>query len=228
MGRTALCLIALTAPAWLAAQQNADDTTPKRIFGIIPNYRTSPPLNPYVPLTSKQKFKMAWDDSVDRGTFILAAAFAGNADLGRSSPSFGNGVAGYAKYSGTAYADFVIGNAMTEGILPSVLHQDPRYFRRGTGSVPSRLWYAVSALLWVHADSGRMEFNYSEVAGNAAAAAIANLYYPDNRTASNAVEKLAIQIGVDMAGNVLKEFSPDLSRKLSRHRQESVAFLRGD
>jgi hypothetical protein len=193
---------------------------PKRIFWIIPNYRTSPSLANYVPLTSAEKFKLALQDSLDPGTIALAAAFAGEGQIANANPSFGQGVKGYAHYFATSYADFAIGDWMTEAIYPTLLHQDPRYFRRGTGSVPSRLLYAAGQIFWTHTDSGGTQFNYSELAGNATAAAISNTYYPENRTATDAASRWGTQIGLDMAGNVLKEFWPDLYNKLSRkHRR---------
>src|SRR5579864_1760546 len=82
----------------------------KRIFGIIPNFRTSPSLENYEPLRPAEKFKIAAQDSFDRGTVALAALFAGQAQLTDATPSFGQGVAGYARYLGTSYADFVIGD----------------------------------------------------------------------------------------------------------------------
>ena len=189
---------------------------PKRIFGFIPNYRTSPSLVNYEPLTTTQKFKLATQDSFDRGTFVLAAAFAGEGQLTNSNKSFGQGAAGYGRYYGTSLADWVIGDYMTEAIYPTLFHEDPRYFRRGTGSKWSRLGYAVGQIFWTHTDSGGTQFNYSEIVGNSTAVAISNAYYPDNRTASDAVSKLGTQIGVDMASNILKEFSPDIYRKFSR------------
>ncbi|HEY1945969.1 MAG TPA: hypothetical protein VGG97_03115 [Bryobacteraceae bacterium] len=188
----------------------------KRIFGIVPNYRSSPILNPYVPISWKEKFKIASQDSFDRGTVVLAAAFAGEGQLTNSNPSFGQGAAGYGRYLGTAYADFVIGDFMTEGIYPSLLHQDPRYFRKGSGTGWSRLTYSVGQIVLTHNDSGKVAFNYSEILGNATAVAISNSYYADNRDASDAVIKLASQLGVDAAANLLKEFWPDLQRKFSR------------
>lgn len=192
------------------------EEVPKRILGIIPNYRASPSLKDYIPLTPRGKFKMASLDSFDRGTFILGALFGGEAQLTKATPSFGQGVAAYARYFATSYADFVIGNFMTEAIYPTVLHQDPRYFRRGTGSVMSRLGYAAGQIFWTHRDSGGMQFNFSEIVGNSTAVAISNAYYPENRNASDAAIKLGIQVGVDMAGNILKEFSPELARAFSR------------
>lgn len=191
----------------------------KRVFGIIPNYRTSPCLTNYEPLTPKQKFKIASEDSFDRGTFVLAAAFAGEAQLTNSSRSFGQGMAGYGRYLGTAYADFVIGDYMTEAIFPSLLHQDPRYFRKGKGGAWARFRYACGQIILTHDDSGKTAFNYSEIIGNSTAVAISNAYYADNRDARDAGVKLTSQLGVDMAANILKEFWPEINRKLSRKRQ---------
>ena len=199
----------------------SQDTTDKRIFGILPNYRTSPSLMQYTPVSPKGKFGIASEDAFDRGTLVLAVAFAGEAQLIDSNPSFGQGVKGYARYLGRAYADLVIGDFMTEAVFPAILHQDPRYFRRGTGNGLSRLGYAMGQIFWTHTDTGGTAFNYSEIAGNSLAVAISNAYYPENRNTSSAVSKLCEQVGVDMASNILREFWPDLSGKLSRKRHWS-------
>lgn len=194
----------------------------KRIFGIVPNYRTSPSLAGYEPLTPSQKFKMASEDAFDPGTFLLAGLFAGQAQLTNANRSFGQGGAGFGRYYGAAYGDLFIGDYMTEAIFPTVLHQDPRYFRRGTGTGWSRLGYAMGQIFWTHRDSGGTQFNYSEIVGNSAAVAISNAYYTDNRNARDAVSKLCMQIGVDMAANVLKEFWPDVQRKFRRKHHEDA------
>ncbi len=201
---------------------NPPEPEQKRIFGIIPNYRTFPSLLHYTPLTTSEKFKIAAQDSFDRGTFVLAAAFAGEGQLTNSNRSFGDGAAAYGRYLGTAYADFVIGDFMTEAIYPSLLHQDPRYFRRGKGTGLSRAGYAIGQIFWTHTDGGGTQFNYSEVMGNATAVAISNAYYPEDRDVSDALVKLASQLGVDMASNLLKEFSPDIYHKFyRRHRAKN-------
>ena len=195
---------------------DAEAASNKRILGIIPNYRTYPTLTEYKPISTREKFHIAAEDSFDRGTFALAAAFAGYSQITDSNPSFGQGVKGYAHYFVTSYADWSIGDFMTEAIFPTVLHQDPRYFRSGTGSGPRRLLYAVQQLFWTRTDSGGHMFNFSEIGGNAAATAISQAYYPESRHASDAATKLSIQVGVDAASNIMKEFWPDLERKLSR------------
>jgi hypothetical protein len=196
--------------------QNSPQSESKRILGIIPNYRTSPSLRNYKPLTAGEKFKLASQDSFDRGTVALALLFGGEGQLTNANRSFGQGAAGFARYFGASYGDFVIGDYMTEAIFPTLLHQDPRYFRRGTGSGWSRIGYSIEQIFWTHRDSGGTQFNFSEVIGNSAAAAISTAYYADSRTAADAASKLGVQLGVDMASNVLKEFWPDLQRKLKR------------
>ena len=205
-----------------SSSRNASPIESKRIFGIVPNYRTSPSLQNYEPLTTSEKFKIATQDSFDRGTVILAAFFGGEGQLTNANRSFGQGGAGFGRYFGASYGDFLIGNYMAEAVFPTLLHQDPRYFRSGTGSGWSRLGYAMKQTVWTHRDSGGMQFNYSELIGNSTAVAISNAYYVNNRTAADAVSKLGMQIGVDMAANVLKEFWPDLERKFKRkHARDS-------
>jgi hypothetical protein len=187
----------------------------KRIFGIVPNYRSSGSLNPYHPISVKAKFAIASEDAFDRGTFVLAAAFAGESQLSNDNRAFGQGAAGYGQYLGASYGNFVIGDYMTEGVFPSLLHQDPRYFRQGTGSGWSRVKYSVGQIILTHNDSGKVAFNYSEVLGNSAAVAISTAYLQNQRDASDASVNLVTQLGVDAASNVLKEFWPDLQRKFS-------------
>jgi hypothetical protein len=206
-------------PAQPGVAQGTEDASShesKRILFIIPNFKTSPTLQNYEPLSTREKFKLASQDAFDRGTVALAALFGGYDQLTNSNRSFGQGAAGFGKYFGASYGNWMIGDYMTEGIFPTLLHQDPRYFRRSTGSGWSRLGYAMGQIFWTHRDSGGTQFNYSEVLGNSTAVAISNAYYADNRTASNAVSSLGVQLGVDMASNVLKEFWPDLERKLKR------------
>ena len=188
----------------------------KRIFGVLPNNRTTDGSIPFAPITAKQKMTIAFKDSFDWPVYPTAGAFALLYQLENQNPSFGQGMKGYAKRWAAAYGDQMIGNMMTEGIVPSLTHEDPRYFRLGTGSKRTRLRYAVWQIVSTKTDSGHRTFNIAEFGGNAAATAISNLYYPDTRTASDNAEKLAIQIATDTFSNVLKEFWPDIKRFLKR------------
>ena len=173
----------------------------------------------YKPLTAKQKFQFALRQSTEPGTFALAAAIGAMGQLRDSHPSFGEEFGGYAHYAGTRYADYFISDLMREGFLPAVLHQDPRYFRQGTGSNWSRISHAVSQVFWTRSDSGRMGFNYSQVMGGAAGIAISTAYYPDSRGARIATSTFETQIAARMASNLMKEFWPDLHQRWLRKRQ---------
>ena len=234
MIRSLMIAAAIAALPWVACCQQdpsvatsatenvAAPHSDKHILGIIPNFRTSPLLNPYKPIPASEKFKIARQDSFDRGTLLLAAAFAGENQLNNDNRAFGQGVQGYAQYFGASYANFVIGNYMTEGIFPVMLHQDPRYFRRGKGSALARLGYSMGQIFWTHQDSGRTNVNFSEVLGNSTAVAISEIYYKDNRTARDAASSLGLQIGVDMAANILKEFWPDFDRRFRRRHSDEA------
>jgi hypothetical protein len=185
---------------------------------VLPNYRTANETAVYTPISAKQKFIIGAKDSFDYPLLLLAGTFAGLGQLTNENPSFGQGLAGYGRRLGTAYADQAIGNMMTEAIYSSLLHEDPRYFRRGHGSIGSRTWYALTRVMVTRTDSGGRRFNFSEWVGNATGVAISNSYYPDNRNAGAGVAKLCEQVGTDAISQVLKEFWPDIKGKLFHHK----------
>jgi len=191
--------------------------TEGRVFGVMPNYRTTESSIPFAPLTAKQKMTIAAKDSFDWPLFLTGAAFAGLYQLEDDNPSFGQGLKGYARRYATAYADQAIGNIMTEGLWPALLKEDPRYFRLGSGPLRHRIWYAATRIFVTRLDSGGWRFNFSEVVGNATATAISNAYYPDTRDASDNAQRLAIQLATDCFSDVAKEFWPDIKRKLFKH-----------
>ena len=196
---------------------------PKGVFRMLRKYGSAPSTNEFEPLTSADKFRLASKDAFGPGTYAGAALSGGIGQWKNSNRSFGQGAAGYSRYFSAALADSVIRTYMTEGVFPSILHQDPRYFRRGTGGAWSRLRYAMGQVFWTHGDSGKTEFNFSELIGNSTAVAISNIYYADRRTASNGVSHLAINLSADMGGNIFKEFWPDFQRKLNRkHHNENA------
>jgi hypothetical protein len=185
----------------------------KHAFGVLPNYRTAESSVPYSPITAKQKFKIATADTIDGPSFVLAAFFSSISQLNNTDPSFHQGVLGYAHRYVTGLADQDIGNFMTEAIMPSLLRQDPRYFRKGTGSVKSRIWWAATRSVVARNDSGNWTFNTAEFLGNGITAAIGNVYYPDERGLSPTVQRMFTQIGTDTVSQVLKEFWPDVKKK---------------
>jgi hypothetical protein len=215
MGQDALPAPAADPPPVQPGQTGKEPPPPdKRIFGVLPNYRTANATAVYMPITPKQKLTIAAKDSFDYPLVGLAAVLAAEGQLTNSNPSFGQGWAGYGRRVGVEYADQAIGNMMTEGFFPIMLHEDPRYFRRGYGTVWSRTWYAATRVFVTHTDAGGTRFNFSEILGNATGTAISNAYTPDQRNVGDNIETWWTQIGIDSASQVLKEFWPDIKHKL--------------
>jgi hypothetical protein len=190
------------------------DTPPpdKMAYGVLPNYRTAEGSAPFSPLTAKQKITIGWKDTVNVPSYANAAIFSSIAQINNTNPSFGQGVEGYAHRYITAVADQDLGNMLTEGFLPSLFHEDPRFFRKGTGGAWSRVGYAASRVLITRTDKGTWRFNTSEFLGNATVASIGNLYYPDGRTLGDTGQRMFTQIGTDAISNVLKEFWPNVKK----------------
>ncbi|HLH07796.1 MAG TPA: hypothetical protein VKW78_11205 [Terriglobales bacterium] len=185
------------------------------IFWVIPNYREDEGRI-FRPLTPGAKFKVAFQDSFDPSAFLVAGVFAGSSVLQGQYSFHDDGVSEFAKYYGGAFADQAIGNFMTEGLFPTFLKQDPRYFYLGKGhGFWDRTWYALNREVITKGDNGHAQLNVSELAGNLVAAGISNAYYPAaDRSFSNTASKWGQQIALDAAFNVMKEFWPDVRDKL--------------
>jgi hypothetical protein len=188
------------------AEIQVKDEEKQRVFGVIPNFYVS-----YVadaaPLTPKQKFQLAWKDTVDPFTFGITAAVAGMEQAADQYGGYGQGAEGYGKRYGAAYADLVTSTFIGSAILPSLLHQDPRYFYRGTGTTRARLLYAIANAVICKGDNKRWQANYSSILGNLASAGISNLYYPAKDTGvALTFETALIDTGAAAAGNILEEF----------------------
>lgn len=213
----------LIGTGFVHAQTTGSANRDKRVFGVIPNYRTAEASDPFHPISRREKMKIAKQDSFDWPVFLTAGAFAGLYQLENQNPSFGQGMSGYGKRYAGAYGDQLSGNMFAEGIMPSLLHQDPRYFRLGKGSFGHRFCYAVSRVVITKNDSGRRAFNFSEWSGNSISVGLSNAYYPDTRNASDNAGRLAIAVGTDAVSNVLKEFWPDVKRRLQHKPDPSTA-----
>jgi hypothetical protein len=141
----------------------------KRIIWIFPNYRAVSANTQWPPLSLKEKFWLASQDSFDYSSFITAGMLAGASQANKSYPEFGQGAKGFGRYYWHAVADQAVGNYLTEAIVPAVTREDPRYYTLGHGRFLKRTGYAVSRLLVTRTDSGRGTFNLSEIVAMALA-----------------------------------------------------------
>jgi hypothetical protein len=177
----------------------------QRVFGIVPNFYVVYDHDA-VPLTTKLKFKMALKASTDPVIFA-ATAFTAGVEQAGDTPNYGQGAKGYGQRVGSLYANGLTDVMVGEAILPSLLHQDPRYFYQGTGTKRSRTFHALSSPFICKGDNGKWEPNYSSVGGDLAAGAISNIYYPQsNRGAGIVFENALITTGGRMASGFVQEF----------------------
>jgi len=194
------------SPHELAAEQVRIEEK-QRVLGVFPNFYTS-----YVwkaePLTTKQKFQLAWRSSIDWEAFAASAAIAGVQQADDSFEGYGQGVEGYAKRFGASYTDGFVGTMIGGAILPALLRQDPRYFYKGVGTVRQRALYAIATTVICRGDNGRWQPNYSNLGGNLAAGALSNLYYPKGERSGvdTTVENALIGTAAGAAGALIQEF----------------------
>jgi Carboxypeptidase regulatory-like domain len=211
----ALTSVSVTYSPEKAATEQIKREEQQRVFGFVPNFYVVYDHDPE-PLSTKLKFQLAFRTSIDPvtigGVGVLAAIHQA-ADI----PNYRQGWNGYGERFGSAAADGISDIMIGGAILPSLLHQDPRYFYQGTGSKESRVFHALSSPFVCRGDNGRLQANYSSVGGDLSSAAISNLYYPaSNRGAGLVLSNFAISTGERMLSSVIQEFV--LPRLTSRPR----------
>jgi hypothetical protein len=200
-----------------AADKNSG-TSNDRLFYALPNFLTLENTGQVPPLTVGQKFKVVTRGSFDYILIPWYGVLAGMSQAENSEPGYGQGAEGYGKRLGAYFADGTIENYMTGAILPALLRQDPRFFQSGQGRFWHRAGYAVSRIFVTRTDSGNQQFNYSEVVGSAASAAISTYsYHPKaDRTLANTASVWGTEVGYDTLTIAVKEFWPDIRRKLQK------------
>ena len=189
------------------AEQQIKVEEKQRVLGVLPNFYVSY-IPDAVPLTSKQKFKLAWKTVLDPFTLVFVGGTAGVEQAQNHFAEYGQGAQGYAKRFGANYADAATGTFIGAAILPSLLKQDPRYFYKGTGSKRSRALYAMANAFICKGDNGHWQANYSNILGSLAAGGVSNLYYPDQDRNGMGLtfENATIGLGASAVSNLFQEF----------------------
>jgi hypothetical protein len=177
-----------------------------------------------VPLSPKQKFDLSFHTIIDPYTIGLAVVLGGGfGELDDSHPGYHHGPSGLAKRIGASYADNVDGNLIGNALLPTILHQDPRYYRKGSGSIKSRIVYSALTTFICYGDNGKKQFNTSNVLGNFISGAISNAYYPSDERGAELTIQNGFTVTLEgMVGAQLLEFSPDFNNYLRRRHQRKL------
>lgn len=229
-----------------AAQQGksgtgkVEGTSNDRLFYTLPNFLTLEKGGQLPPLSAKDKFKVVALGSFDYVEFPWWGILSAINQTDNSEPAYGQGWGAYAKRYGTTAGDSLIENFMVGAVFPSVLHQDPRFYQSGKGGFFRRTGYSVSRIFVTRGDSGHTQFNFSEVFGAATAAAIStytyhptstytrtptnpHLFVGSDRTLSNTINVYGTQLTLDTITIVVKEFWPDIHRKISHKHKPQPA-----
>ena len=210
-------------PAPDAATKNAQN--PKRIFGIIPNFiSTNDTTANQEPLTVHEKYILSFHQMFDVSAHIGNLLQSAISQAANGQPHYGQGWGAFGERLAASEGDQMTSCFFIYGVLPSVLHDDPRYFRRGSGSIGSRLWYAASRTVITRKDSGQPAFNVPQTLGQLIQQGISTSYYPvQDRTAPGVFTQWGVNLAYNSGYNMLREFMPDLGQYLARRKGKKAA-----
>ena len=192
------------------------------VAGIIPSHRTVQETDTYTPISARKKMVIARRDSIGFPGLVQSAAYGALDQWRAKDPSYGQGMEGYPKRFGANLADKATAHMLSEGVFPVLLHEDPRYFRKGSGrgNFTTRLGYALSRSVITRTDSGGSTFNFAQLLGASSSIAISRAYHVDYQTAHDAVHALEGRYAFHVLTLVLTEFWPDIKHKVFRpHRR---------
>lgn len=195
----------------------------QRVMGVMATFNTTRNMDA-VPLTAGQKYKLFFKSATDPWPFLLAGVVSAMSQATNSPPEWGQGWGAYGHRFATSYSDYFIGNFMGNAVLPSLLHEDPRYFQKGKGKVITRILWAAGSSFWCKRDNGGWGPNWGNVGGNFIGTAIARLYYPpsERNLKDTLTDGLTVTIE-GMPGAELIEFWPDMVRAHNRKKAEKQA-----
>ena len=210
------CLSAQTQPESPSDAPVVVPLNEERILKVIPDYQTVEDSHRLVaPMTPKEKWRLAWKEVIDPFNIGSAVMAAGMSQAGNETPKYGEGGAAYSKRVAAAIGDFGTQNFLSAGVFACLLHQDPRYFRKGSSSgIVPRALYSIGRIFITRQDSGRDAFNASNILGMAGGIGLSNLYYPGgSRTGSVMLSRVGTSLTGDVVGNLMSEFWPDIQKK---------------
>jgi hypothetical protein len=205
------------------AQEQLEQQEHQRVMAVMATFNTTANKEA-VRLSPGQKYQLFFKSATDPWPFMLAAFLAGVGQADDNLPEYGQGLQGYGKRLGANYTDYFVGNFLGNAVLSSLMHEDPRYFQKGTGSYTGRALWAAGGTVWCKRDDGGWGPNYANVLGNMMGAAVANLYYPQSdRTVGGTLERGVSVTAQAIIGSEVIEFWPDMVRHHRRKQAEKLA-----
>jgi hypothetical protein len=201
-------------------EKDSEGEQTKRMLWVVPNFGAVNADTQLPRMSTREKFILASKDSVtDYSSYTWAGILAGQAYLLNADPELGRGAAGYGRYYWRTFVDGVSGTFFTEAIVPTITHEDPRYYTMGKGGFFRRTGYAISRAFVTKMDNGTTGFNWSEVGGNALTAGLSNAYYPpEERGLSQTAYNWGEQMESAVLNHIFQEFWPDIRKKVLRQK----------
>ncbi len=200
------------------ADREVQEEEKQRLLVVVPNFNTVIDGRG-VALSAGQKTRLAVHATLDPFNVVGAFVLAGVSEVQDTDQGYHWGPAGYFKRVGANYLDVVDGTMLAGAVYPILLHQDPRFFRQGTGTIGSRVRHALFAAVIARGDNGKRQFNFSNVLGNYTAGALSNLYYPpETRGTEHTLVNGSVVVAEGSLGNIGLEFAPDVAAWLQRRR----------
>jgi hypothetical protein len=201
------------------------EALPKRMFGMIPDFENTNdiPVNRR-PLTVREKYILSLHQAFDISAHVGNAFQAALQQAANGQPDYGQGWGAYGKRFAANEGDQITSSILIYGVLPSILHEDPRYFRQGKGPTMARVWYAINRTFVARKDKGTSGCNNSELFGQLISNGISTSYYPPrDRSVSRVFSNWGVNLGGNSAYNVLSEYYPDFMRELFHRHPKPVA-----
>jgi len=203
------------------AKSPAEDQRPPRVFWIIPTFKVTESKVP-TKLTPKQKLEIVVRDTTDPYTIGFTAFTAGIEQANNDMAGYGQGASGYFKRFGASYADQASTGFFGAFLFASLMHQDPRYYRQGSGPFTHRFAHALIRPVVTYVDAGGREFNWSGLLGSLAASGLANAYYPDKeRGVGKTFSRWGTGIPLSVIDHLVDEFGPDLQHMVTPKRKRA-------
>jgi hypothetical protein len=195
----------------------------QRIALVIPDYQTVEDSSvPVAPMTAREKWHLGWKETIDPFNIATASMTAAFSQRGNQTPKYGEGWSNYGRRFGAAVGDFGTQNLFSAGLFAVLLHQDPRYFRKGpTARIFPRILYSVTRLVICRNDSGRDTLNTSNFLGMGLGIAASNVYYPSaSRTGTVMAGRVETSMLGGVTGSLMSEFWPDIQKKFFRKKSK--------
>jgi hypothetical protein len=200
---------------------------PQRILGFMPNFRSVSAGAKAPPPGWKYNFTVATHQSFDYSTFIFLGLTSITAEGLNQHPALGKGVDGFWAYTWRGFLDKTDNTYLSAWLLPSLLHEDTRFYPLGSGhNVAVRELYVISRQAVARSYGGSQTPNIAGLGGKVLTQYISRSYYPSSAAGFDVLAtKFGYSVMRDVIFSNIREFYPDIAAHYIRKHREKVARI---